>query len=248
MSTCVAVISFSRFAAGGRVGFTLVELLVAISIIAILATLLLPTIAAAMERSRRVVCSNNFKQCGFALYAYASDNEDRLPKVNGNVNSDADVYHQPGQPNMVTYMRPYVADFKIWRCPATRAIPIDNARNTKTEKRVSIVYWPHLSYGTSPHAFSAPANLAHHGSKTPLMQDQLYFWSGQWRTNHSRGGTLQTPYADNPSLTMYFNGQPKGINILHGDGHVAWIPMSSALVRVFRRTQSDFYSSREFLR
>lgn len=246
MSHLIASHLFLRRTAVSQTGFTLVELLVAISIIATLATLLLPTIAVAMEKSRRVVCSSNFKQCGLALYAYATDHDDRLPRVNTNSNTDADVYQMAGMPSLVTLMRPFISDFKVMRCPATRSVPIDDPRNTTPTRRMSLVYWPHLSYGTSPNAFSSPGNLAHHGSKTTLMQDQLYRWSGQWRANHSRGGQLQVPLTGNPSLAMYFNGQPKGLNILHGDGHVSWNPWSADLVGVYIRTSSLFYSRREF--
>lgn len=58
-----------------RTAFTLVELLVVISIIAILAGLLMSALAQAMSSGRSVSCISNLKQLGTALQGYASEHD-----------------------------------------------------------------------------------------------------------------------------------------------------------------------------
>jgi prepilin-type N-terminal cleavage/methylation domain-containing protein/prepilin-type processing-associated H-X9-DG protein len=60
-------------------GFTLIELLVVIAIIALLISILLPSLSRARELSKRLVCGSNLKGIGTSCKIYANDNQEKWP-------------------------------------------------------------------------------------------------------------------------------------------------------------------------
>jgi prepilin-type N-terminal cleavage/methylation domain-containing protein/prepilin-type processing-associated H-X9-DG protein len=91
--------------------FTLVELLVVITIIGILIALLLPAVQAAREAARRMQCSNNFKQAALAMHNYHAAKECFPPGV---FNPDGAHPLAPSWWGWSTYILPFMEQQAIY--------------------------------------------------------------------------------------------------------------------------------------
>jgi len=99
-------------------GFTLIELLVVIAIIALLLAIVLPALRAAKNRGKDVICLNNLKQIGTAVFVYAQAYNDFVPRGAGNANDE----------HWQELFMPYIGgvevnntkfwDVEIYNCPA----------------------------------------------------------------------------------------------------------------------------------
>ena len=128
-----------------RQGFTLIELLVVVAIIALLASLLLPALGNAKERSKRTKCTNNLHQFGIAANLYALDNDDQLPALQEFLHPT--LYYSPANNYDI---RRIVGDYlaqatKILDCPSRRKsvdwTPIDEGTLT-SNMYGSYMYFP----------------------------------------------------------------------------------------------------------
>jgi len=95
-----------------KIGFTLIEFLVFIAIIAILAAILFPVFAKVREKARQTACLSNLKQIGLAEMQYVQDNDETF--IGG-------IGYGSG---WVTRLQPYIKSTGVFTCPDQSQYPL----------------------------------------------------------------------------------------------------------------------------
>jgi prepilin-type N-terminal cleavage/methylation domain-containing protein len=202
---------------GRRAGaFTLVELLAAIAIVAILCALLLPAMNKAKDRAKRIDCANNLHQLGLGAVMYAEDNKGKLPTVYRVENLTIATYWMrrewDGRPvNLGLLHQPaYVAETRSFYCASRsryrlEALALNGAENAWTNVGVRSSYPARLIHATKSFSEWAVADYA----------GKVIYSDFVGAKNMFQGGPP-------PTRGIYPAHDDKGYNRLFGDGSVRW--------------------------
>ena len=176
-------------------GFTLVELLVVIGIIAVLVALLLPSIAKARESSRRTKCMSNLRQLCSAMVLYTAENNGRLP--NSNPTNTVGDYNATNEV-LIALNDNYLKSPQVFYCPSDR--------DDMPEQIVTADYTLPNSARVS-YDFYSVWWLPDKGPKLPQIKEAPVAWDLD-------GG--------NGNGDLYQNHGKTGGHVVYGDGHVDW--------------------------
>ena len=114
---------------GRHKGFTIVELLVVITIISVLIAMLLPAISAAKVETLKVTCAGNMRQMGLALVNYSTNFKGRIPTLNPLATAVAGTSFPTNRPFQIDKVTVYDqliafgASSTTIRCPAMKDLP-----------------------------------------------------------------------------------------------------------------------------
>ncbi len=168
-----------------RRGFTLIEVLVVVAIIALLISILLPSLNRAREQSRAAVCLANLHQCGTGFGMYSQDDKGHLPMRGGyNYNiKETQQYHLKGGGNKRTavnfgalYGRYTGKEGKFYYCPANMQQSYGHPQNgwvTFFAERPSDPNWPRSSVTWGGYGYAAPIYPGNSPLEDPVIRGTL---------------------------------------------------------------------------
>jgi prepilin-type N-terminal cleavage/methylation domain-containing protein/prepilin-type processing-associated H-X9-DG protein len=226
-------------------GFTLVELLVVIGIIALLVSILLPALNKARMQAAMIKCQSNMRQMMLAVNIYASENKSQLPFCNWGGVNDNTVYgygwlfarpdkraaylpYYQGTPERAVIsgvLWQYIKDTRIYHCPLDDA-PVRLGSNVMTSYLMNGAQCGYGRLGTRNNSPNVPGlrmvQVKHPGDAV-LMWEVIEPGAGPQKLS----GAPWNDGASQPAEESLSSRHYLGANVACVDGHVEWWDQST---------------------
>lgn len=168
-----------------RKGFTLVELLVVISVIALILGILVPVLNKARALTLRTVCQSNLRSIGLAFRMYLDDNDNIMLRA-----TNMPSLKLSGKPPITKFLLSYLSEPKTFKCPA------DKGQGSSTGEKYFISEGSSYGYNTRlggrPISKSRP--VERHGEKE--MNIEVMYDYAPFHGRAGKSGAKNYLYAD----------------------------------------------------
>jgi prepilin-type N-terminal cleavage/methylation domain-containing protein/prepilin-type processing-associated H-X9-DG protein len=196
-------------------GFTLIEILIVIALIALLSAMLFPVFLQVQGKARQTSCASNLQQIGMAialyaadyddLYPYGADPSDKYTQIWGvDPTKDAILRNMPLLP---TVLKPYIREERVWSCSSDTGLQDVEWSFLETDERrkgvspslfkvfgSSYFYRTELAFRQKFHGTSVfeaePSNKEHGSADLVVLNDASGRWHGGLDIEEQRYNTL----------------------------------------------------------